>query len=141
MLIRTDQTAVSKNDMLKVWFRRGFEFLPKHARGHVVAGIGEFIGTTVFIFMAFAAAQVAFVSSNNTKKGNIDTSVSSVTPSELLYIALGAAFSLAVTAWTFFRISGGLFNPVVSISSIFEPLAMHYVLIVFLSARSLSAWD
>ena len=32
-----------------------------------------------------------------------------------LYIALSFGFSLAVNAWIFFRISGGLFNPAVSL--------------------------
>lgn len=65
--------------------------------------------------MAFSAAQVALISSNITEKGNIDTALTSVSPAELLYMSLGAGFALAVSAWTFFRISGGLFNPVVSI--------------------------
>ncbi|KAG0646542.1 Aquaporin-2 [Hyphodiscus hymeniophilus] len=143
LLIRTESTQLSKVDPLKAGFRRLFELLPPHARGHVVrglpgtlwdrqllspyksmliprfrlqvAGIGEFFGTTVFIFMAFATVQVSFISSNNNNQGNIDTSVSSVTPQELLYISMGVAFALAVTTWTFFRISGGLFNPVVSL--------------------------
>jgi glycerol uptake facilitator-like aquaporin len=33
-------------------------------------------------------------------------------PQQLQYIALCFGFSLAVNAWVFFRISGGLFNPV-----------------------------
>lgn len=36
-------------------------------------------------------------------------------PQQLQYIALSFGFSLAVNAWVFFRISGGLFNPAVSI--------------------------
>ena len=35
--------------------------------------------------------------------------------SRLLYISLAFGFSLAVNAWTFFRISGGLFNPAVTL--------------------------
>lgn len=114
MLIRTAPTTLSVSDPLKKAFRSLFEVLPYHSRGHVVAALGEFIGTMIFIFMAFSAAQVASISSNNTKKGNIDTSIQEVTPQELLFIALGVGFSLAVAAWVFFRISGGLFNPVVS---------------------------
>jgi hypothetical protein len=33
----------------------------------------------------------------------------------LMYIALSFGFSLAVSSWIFFRISGGLFNPAVSL--------------------------
>ena len=32
---------------------------------------------------------------------------------QLLFISLAFGFSLAVTAWVFYRISGGLFNPAV----------------------------
>lgn len=35
-------------------------------------------------------------------------------PQQLQYIALSFGFSLAVNAWVFFRISGGLFNPAVT---------------------------
>lgn len=38
-----------------------------------------------------------------------------VDPSQLLYIALSFGFSLCVNAWIFFRVSGGLFNPAVSL--------------------------
>ena len=70
--------------------------------------LGEFIGTFLFLFFAFAATQIA----NNTNSG-IATTSSDV--SRVLYIALGFGFSLAVNAWTFFRISGGLFNPAVTL--------------------------
>ncbi len=42
------------------------------------------------------------------------TTVQQKNPSQLLYISLAFGFSLAVNAWVFFRISGGLFNPAVS---------------------------
>jgi aquaporin rerated protein, other eukaryote len=35
------------------------------------------------------------------------------TPQTILFIALAFGFSLAVNAWAFYRISGGLFNPAV----------------------------
>ena len=35
-------------------------------------------------------------------------------PAQLLHISLCFGFSLAVNAWVFFRISGGLFNPAVT---------------------------
>lgn len=39
-----------------------------------------------------------------------------VNPSQLLYISLSFGFSLTVCAWIFFRVSGGLFNPAVSLA-------------------------
>jgi aquaporin related protein len=71
----------------------------------VISVLGEFVGTTLFLFFAFAGTQVA-----NTV---IDDLVEPHT-SVLLYIALAFGFSLAVNVWIFFRISGGLFNPAVS---------------------------
>lgn len=73
------------------------------AQGHVVAMSGEYVGTTMFLFFAFTGTQIA----------------NSMPPTEpvlgqLLFISLSFGFSLAVTAWTFYRISGGLFNPAVS---------------------------
>lgn len=82
--------------------------LPKTFRNHLVAMIGEFVGTFMFLFFAFSITQVA----NTTTAGaSVGTAPNT---SNLLYVALGFGFSLAVNAWVFFRITGGLFNPAVS---------------------------
>lgn len=97
---------------------------PHPIRGHLVAvsdapslwcvrisnnsqAIGEFLGTFLFLFFAFAGAQVA---------NEASAAIGEEKPSAgtLLYIALAFGFSLAVNAWVFFRISGGLFNPAVT---------------------------
>jgi hypothetical protein len=81
----------------------GFGWLPNRTRHLFIAFVGEFVGTFLFLFFAFAATQVA----NNLLAGesmNIQT---------LMYISLAFGFSLAVNVWIFFRISGGLFNPAV----------------------------
>ncbi|KAF8861173.1 aquaporin-like protein [Acephala macrosclerotiorum] len=97
-------------------FKNLFEILPSGARGHVVAVVGEFFGTLVFIFLAFSGVEVASASSNKDQgPGKVSTATDTHTPQQLLYIALAAGFSLVVTAWTFFRISGGLFNPAISL--------------------------
>jgi len=82
--------------------------LPKTLRNHLVALIGEFVGTFMFLFFAFSITQVA----NTTSSGAAVSD--SPNTSNLLYVALGFGFSLAVNAWVFFRITGGLFNPAVS---------------------------
>lgn len=88
--------------------------MSKGMRGHFVAMTGEFIGTVMFLYFAFGATQIA----NNV-----------IPPTEasldrLLFISLAFGFSLAVTAWVFYRVSGGLFNPAVSlvVSSTWEIL-------------------
>lgn len=90
-------------------------FLPDKARNHFVAMSGEFAGTFLFLFFAFAGTQVA-----NTKAPDATVS-SSPNPAALLYISLCFGFSLAVNAWVFFRISGGLFNPAGLSTSALQP--------------------
>lgn len=85
--------------------------LPAAVRNQLVAGIGEFVGTFMFLFFAFSATQVA----NFVAPGN-ETASTAPNTSNLLFIALAFGFSLAVNAWVFFRITGGLFNPAVSSS-------------------------
>jgi aquaporin related protein len=87
-------------------------------RNELVATVAEFCGTYMFLFFAFGGTQVA-----NTAALYADASVAgqdnnSLTQapntSVLLYISLIFGFSLMVTVWVFFRVSGGLFNPAVS---------------------------
>ena len=76
--------------------------LPASSRGHIVAVLGEFIGTFLFLFFAFSGTQVA---STWPEAGD---------PAKLLYISLAFGFSLMVHVWVFFRVSGGVFNPAVT---------------------------
>lgn len=84
-------------------------------RNHVIAILGEFSGTTLFLFFALTAAQTA-----NAKPDNL-LAVGSVSmpgsPSllQILYISFGFGLSLTVNVWVFFRISGGMFNPAVGL--------------------------
>lgn len=75
------------------------------AQSHVVAMSGEFAGTTMFLLFAFAGTQIA----------NTITPPDQPSLDQLLFISVSFGFSLAVTAWVFYRISGGLFNPAVSL--------------------------
>lgn len=79
-------------------------WLPNRVRMLLVPFLGEFIGTFLFLFFAFAATQTA-----NNLLGSRSMDIQS-----LMYISLAFGFSLAVNVWVFFRISGGLFNPAVS---------------------------
>lgn len=72
----------------------------------IVAALGEFVGTTMFLFFAFTGTAVAKIPAAN---GSTDFDISAQT-----YIALCFGFSLMVNVWVFYRISGGLFNPAVS---------------------------
>jgi len=66
---------------------------------------GEFIGTVLFLWFAFAGTQVAAMS---------NPSGSVLQPQGIVYISLSFGMSLLVVAFAFYRISGGLFNPAVT---------------------------
>jgi len=85
--------------------------VPDTIRNHFVAMCGEFVGTVLFLWFALSGAQVA--NSIPTSSGLTVAEVGS-NPQQLQYISLCFGFSLAVNAWVFFRISGGLFNPAVT---------------------------
>ena len=86
-------------------------------KNHIVAALGELVGTTLFLFFAFAGTAVANIpagtgDSNTTTAGDTGFSID-----VQLYIALAFGFSLMVNVWVFYRISGGLFNPAVCSST------------------------
>jgi len=80
------------------------------ARGHVVAASGELLGTTLFLFYAFATHLMAVTQAHEKKHSNHDGLASQT----IVFISLGYGFSLLVNAWIFYRVCGGLFNPAVS---------------------------
>ncbi|GAA6048422.1 hypothetical protein NBRC10513_000567 [Rhodotorula toruloides] len=84
-----------------------------------VAMVGEFVGTTMFLLIALGGTNVANIPTTSVTgaktAGQDGTAASAPNTSNLLYIALSFGFSLAVNAWIFFRVSGGLFNPAVSL--------------------------
>ncbi|MCJ1234183.1 hypothetical protein MMC14_002141 [Varicellaria rhodocarpa] len=80
-------------------------YMSKIQRTHLIAMIGEFVGTTLFLWIAFSAAQVA----------NTITPAGTTDSGQIFYLALAFGFSLMVNAWVFYRISGGLFNPAVTL--------------------------
>lgn len=94
----------------------GFEWLPNKIRNHFIAMMGEFSGTFLFLFFAFSATQVANAATSGASNNSSGSLTQAPNTSALLYISLAFGFSLAVNAWVFFRISGGLFNPAVRIS-------------------------
>ncbi|ESZ94615.1 hypothetical protein SBOR_5026 [Sclerotinia borealis F-4128] len=74
-------------------------------KNHIVAVIGELIGTTLFLFFGYAGIEVAKL--QDRKPPDLEV---------LFYISATFGASLMVNAWIFFRISGGLFNPAVTLA-------------------------
>ncbi|KAJ4298331.1 Aquaporin-1 [Collariella sp. IMI 366227] len=81
---------------------------PSTGRNNIVAGLGEFVGTFLFLFFAFAGTQVA------TSAPTTDAALPNT--QNLVYIALVFGMSLMVNVWAFYRVTGGLFNPVVALA-------------------------
>lgn len=75
-------------------------------RSHLFAMFSEFIGTIMFLWFAFAGTQAAAQSATDDE---LDTQT-------LLFICLSFGFSLMVTVWAHYRVSGGLFNPAVTLA-------------------------
>jgi len=82
-------------------------WLPNRLRHYVVSMVGEFVGTFLFLFFAYAGTQVANTNASALPQPNL---------SALLYSSLAFGFSLAVNVWVFLRISGGQFNPAVTVA-------------------------
>ncbi|KAK6540646.1 hypothetical protein TWF694_008041 [Orbilia ellipsospora] len=90
---------------------KGLGWMNIELKNEFVAAIGEYVGTVLFLFFAFAGTQVANVPA---------AAVVNYQPAaaNILYIALSFGFSLAVNAWVFYRISGSLFNPAVTLAMV-----------------------
>jgi aquaporin related protein len=85
---------------------KDYELSP--AMTHLVAAIGEFVGTFMFLYFAFAC-QLMLVSQASERA--ITNGLAS--SQQNIFTALVYGFSLLVNVWAFYRISGGLFNPAV----------------------------
>jgi len=82
----------------------------KALKNHLVAASGEFVGTFLFLYFGFATHLMAIDQRpTNALNNPLNSSQTIVT------ISLGYGFSLLVTAWTMYRVSGGLFNPAVTL--------------------------
>ncbi len=81
-------------------------FLPEVHRNNLTAFIAELAGTFLFLFFAFAIAQVAHTPPPTDANAAPDLLV-------VFFIALGFGCSVAINVWLFYRVSGGMFNPAV----------------------------
>ncbi|KAH6876633.1 aquaporin-like protein [Thelonectria olida] len=76
---------------------------------HLVAASGEFVGTFLFLYFGYAGNLMALL---QTPYAAANGGIASTTD---IWIAFSYGFSLLVNVWAFYRISGGLFNPAVTL--------------------------
>jgi len=80
-------------------------------KNEAIAALAEFCGTFLFLFFSYGIATIAGQQRITSTTGN----ATALDASQLQYSALGFGFALAVNAWCFYRVSGGLFNPAVGL--------------------------
>ncbi|EGY16427.1 hypothetical protein VD0002_g1148 [Verticillium dahliae] len=118
---RIDWNSLTRDERAEVMRLPWTQWMNSEVKNHFVASMGEFVGTTMFLFFAFAGTEVANIQSNVTDSGGSDsnTTTGETTGFDvgvLMYISVAFGFSLMVNVWIFFRISGGLFNPAVTLA-------------------------
>ncbi|KAI0358198.1 aquaporin-like protein [Trametes cingulata] len=85
--------------------RRGFF---SEIRDDFTAALLEYVGTTFFLLLAFGGAQASqSEAAASGQSNNIE---------RIMYISLSFGFSLLCSVWLFYRVTGGLFNPDVSLA-------------------------
>ncbi|KAK3616493.1 hypothetical protein LTR56_025920 [Elasticomyces elasticus] len=83
-------------------------------QGHLVAMSGEFVGTFRFLFLAYCGHSMVVDQSPVNQAGPNGTN----SATSVVHIAMSYGFAVLVTIWTMYRISGGLFNPAVTLGLI-----------------------
>ncbi|KAL3951734.1 hypothetical protein ACCO45_013451 [Purpureocillium lilacinum] len=83
--------------------------MPSAYRNLAVVIIGEFCGTFMFLLLAFIGTQAAV---DNNDPGNPDAVLA---PFSLMYIAASFGAAITVNVWIFYRVTGGMFNPAVTL--------------------------
>ncbi|KAH6960494.1 aquaporin-like protein [Fusarium avenaceum] len=83
--------------------------IPDRIKNAIIIVIGEFCGTFMFLLLSFIGAQTALVTNNPSNPS------AGLEPFSLMYIAASFGTALAVNVWIFYRVSGGMFNPAVTL--------------------------
>ncbi|GAA5868246.1 hypothetical protein JCM3774_000616 [Rhodotorula dairenensis] len=104
---------------LGVGAHKGDRHAARLLKSHAIAFLGEFAGTTLFTLFAFAGTTVASLPATSVTNSGATADAGAVQPSpntsSLLYVALSFGFSLAVNIQIFAGVSGGVFNPAISL--------------------------
>ncbi|OAA62977.1 Major intrinsic protein [Cordyceps fumosorosea ARSEF 2679] len=84
--------------------------IPSQYKNTLTVVVGEFCGTFMFLLLSFIGTQAALDTNNPS-----DLQARPLAPFSLMYIAASFGTALAVNVWIFFRVTGGMFNPAVTL--------------------------
>lgn len=93
------------------------------------AALLEFVGTTFFLLLGLGGIQAV--------TGEVETSGSTV--EQVMYISTCMGLSLLVSAWLFFRVTGGLFNPNISLALLLVGVIRPVRFVLYCIAQMLGA--
>jgi glycerol uptake facilitator-like aquaporin len=94
------------------------------------AALLEFVGTTFFLLFGLGGIQAAAEASDGPSGSNIE---------KVLYISTCMGLSLLVSAWLFFRVTGGLFNPNISLALLLVGIIGPVKFVLYCVAQMLGA--
>lgn len=98
-------------------------------RDDLQAALLEFVGTTFFLLLGLGGIQAAALEGANNE----------LTIERVLYISTSMGFSLLVSAWLFFRVTGGLFNPNISLALLLVGVIRPVKFVLYCIAQMLGA--
>lgn len=90
------------------------EKVPLPIRNRSIAMLSEFVGT--FLFMLIGLGGNSTIINDPAMELQYESGEVSANPAKVLVIAVIWGVAVTVNTWTFFRISGGLFNPAVTMA-------------------------
>ncbi|KAM0712123.1 hypothetical protein Q7P37_011217 [Cladosporium fusiforme] len=81
-------------------------------RKHFIAAAGEFVGTFLFLFTAYLGHSMSVQTAPDASPSG------GLSNQTIMFISLSYGFSLLIAAWVLYRVSGGLFNPAVTLGMV-----------------------
>jgi aquaporin related protein len=90
------------------------ERVPIRIRNRAIAMLSEFVGTFLFMFIGIGGNST--VANDAAMKLQWGEGSPAADPAKIFFVATAWGMVVTVNAWAFFRISGGLFNPAVTMA-------------------------
>lgn len=81
----------------------------------LLAALVEFMGTLLFLLLGLGGIQAA-ATANIAHETPEQAAIKTASVEQLVYIATSMGLALLATAWTFFRVSGSVFNPNIALA-------------------------